>query len=152
MTRFLDRYYDGEPVATGELGYVSLFHEGPVTDIFGLGDREVLLEWERVHHEVPEAGYWRDLMVRRDVDVVVVYPSTFGSQVPREWIGVGRLDIGREELTSPDRTMTFYATVPEAVAYMHESLGEFSDDLPDGSTIELNPLARVKADAMLRGA
>ena len=29
-----------EPVATGELGYVSLFHEGPVTDIFGLGDRE----------------------------------------------------------------------------------------------------------------
>jgi hypothetical protein len=152
VARFLDRYYDGEPVATGELGYVSLFHEGPVTDIFGLGDREVLLEWERVHHEVPEAGYWRDLMVRRDVDVVVVYPSTFGSHVPREWIGVGRLDIGREELTSPDRTMTFYATVPEAVAYLQESLGEFSDDLPDGSTIELNPLARVKADAMLRGA
>jgi hypothetical protein len=152
VARFLDRYYDGEPVATGELGYVSLFHEGPVTDIFGLGDREVLLEWERVHHEVPEASYWRDLMVRRDVDVVVVYPSTFGSQVPREWIGVGRLDIGREELTSPDRTMTFYATVPEAVDYLQESLGEFSDDLPDGSTIELNPLARVKADAMLRGA
>ena len=63
----------------------------------------------------------------------MVYPSTFGSQVPREWIGVGRLDIGREELTSPDRTMTFYATVPEAVAYLHESLGEFSDDLPDGT-------------------
>lgn len=152
VARFLDRYYDGEPVATGELGYVSLFHEGPVTDIFGLGDREVLLEWERVHHEVPEASFWRDLMVRRDVDVVVVYPSTFGSRVPREWIGVGQLDIGREELTSPDRTMTFYATVPEAVAYMHESLDEFSGDLPDGSTIELNPLARMKADAMLRGA
>ena len=40
--RFLGRYYDGEPVATGELGYISLEHDGPITDLLGLGDYEVL--------------------------------------------------------------------------------------------------------------
>ena len=152
VARFLARYYDGEPVATGELGYVSLFHEGPITDIFGLGDREVLLEWERMHHEVPEATYWRDLMIRRDVDVVVVYPTSLGARVPREWIGVGQLDIGREELTSPDRRMTFYATQPEAVAHLHDSLEDFAGDLSEGSAIELNPLAEMRAEAVLRDA
>jgi hypothetical protein len=35
---FLERSYDGLPVATSELGYISLAHDGPLTDMLGLGD------------------------------------------------------------------------------------------------------------------
>src|SRR5690606_37714694 len=38
--RFLERYDEGEPVATDQLGYISWFHGGPITDFAGLGDRE----------------------------------------------------------------------------------------------------------------
>ena len=56
--KFLERYYRGQPVATGELGYISLFHEGGVTDLFGLGDHEVLEA--RTNHRDSKA-YWAEL-------------------------------------------------------------------------------------------
>src|SRR5262249_5617271 len=45
MGLFFERYYQHRPVATGELGYVSYFHDGSVTDLLGLGDPDVLDEF-----------------------------------------------------------------------------------------------------------
>ena len=58
--RFLSEFYDGQPVATGELGYVSLDHDGPLTDFFGLGDYEVLQERRRTSQH-PGKDYWDQL-------------------------------------------------------------------------------------------
>jgi hypothetical protein len=41
--RFVQRYYEGRSIATGELGHLSLFHQGPLTDILGLADYDVLV-------------------------------------------------------------------------------------------------------------
>jgi hypothetical protein len=62
--RFLSTYYDGDPIATGELGYISLEHRGPITDLFGLGDYQVLQA--RIHTSPEDRKeYWRQLAERR---------------------------------------------------------------------------------------
>jgi hypothetical protein len=145
---FLERYYDGEPVATGELGYVSLFHDGPLTDVFGLGDHEVLQEWQRADGR-PGPGYWEALVERRGVDVVVVYPLTLFRNVPDTWIPVGTIGVDRFVSTAPGPTLSVYATRPEAVDRLHDSLEDFRDELPSGSRIRFNPLAELKATSLM---
>jgi hypothetical protein len=149
VARFLDRYYDGEPVATGELGYVSLAHDGPLTDVFGLGDYEVLQEWQRADDR-PGPTYWRELAERRGVDVVALYPQTLGDDIPEEWIHVGEWDLDRWITTAPSPVFTFYATNPDGVQPLREHLEEFGPELPDGVVQRLNELAAARA-AELRG-
>jgi hypothetical protein len=149
---FLQRYYDGEPVATGELGYISLFHRGPITDVFGLGDHEVLQEWERVNDERPGPEFWEALVQRRGVDVVVVYPLTLYRVVPDSWIQVGTIGVDRFVSTAPGPRLTVLATRPEAVDRLHDSLEDFRAALPPGARITLNPLAELKAAALIEEA
>jgi hypothetical protein len=59
--RFLARSYDGVPVATGELGYISLFHDGPITDPYGLGDHEVLEARRQIRDTAGRKAYWAAL-------------------------------------------------------------------------------------------
>ena len=92
---FFERYYDGEPIATGELGYVTLFHDGPITDFFGLGDHEVL-EARRRFGQQPPAEYWSDLAEQRGFQVVGVYPTTLFFDTPENWIRVGTWEIDPE--------------------------------------------------------
>ncbi len=56
---FLDRFYRGQTVATGELGYISFYHHGPLTDVFGLGDYAVLARRERGNLD---AAYFEQLI------------------------------------------------------------------------------------------
>jgi hypothetical protein len=148
---FLQRYYDGEPVATGELGYISLFHRGPITDVFGLGDHEVLQEWQRVDDR-PGPDFWEALVEQRGADVVVVYPLTLYRNVPDSWISVGTIGVDRFVTTAPGPSLTVYATRPEAVDRLHDNLEDFRDDLPSGSRITLNPLAEMKASSLIEEA
>ena len=57
------------PVATDQLGYISLFHEGPLTDLAGLGDYAVL----RAPDDVSHAELWTRLAGERGFRVVVLY-------------------------------------------------------------------------------
>ncbi|HEY8545956.1 MAG TPA: hypothetical protein VIL36_12945, partial [Acidimicrobiales bacterium] len=62
--QFLARYYQDVPIATSELGYISLAHDGPITDVLGLGDYEVLQAWNR-HDGRPPAAFWDRLAEER---------------------------------------------------------------------------------------
>ncbi|HEV7757677.1 MAG TPA: hypothetical protein VGO78_01765 [Acidimicrobiales bacterium] len=149
--RFLERYYDGEPVATGELGYVSLFHQGPVTDLFGLGDHEVLVARRdlRTRSQAEQQAFWEDLMRRRGVDVVAMYPSTLLFDVPSTWILVGTLKLPRAKFTAFDASFQFWATRPEEVAPLTAHLEEFGPELPEPDQLQLNELAGYQADVLL---
>lgn len=143
--RFLARYYDDVPVATGELGYISLFHEGPITDLYGLGDHEVLVA--RRDNQEPEArkAYWDELVRRRDVPVVAIYPTTLLFEVPERWILVGTWTLPRPPFTAYDENFQFYATRPEEVAPLTAHLEEFAGDLPSEVRYTLNELAGYQA-------
>jgi hypothetical protein len=141
---FFERYYDGEPIATGELGYVTLFHDGPITDLFGLGDYEVLQARRRFGQQ-PPAGYWRDLADARGFDVVGAYPTTLFFDTPDDWILVGTWAIDGETITSWEPDFQFWATRPEAVSELEANLREFEPELPAGVTLRINDLAELRA-------
>lgn len=147
--RFLERYYDGVPVATGELGYISLYHDGPVTDLYGLGDHEVVEARRRIRDTPGRKAFWADLVQRREVPVVAMYPATLQDEVPDEWILVGEWTLPRGPLTAWDRTFQFWATRPEEVAPLIDHLEEFSAELPDDVGVEIQPLAAYRAAVML---
>lgn len=149
--RFLDRYYDGEPVATGELGYISLFHEGPLTDFYGLGDHEVLVARREIRGEEPRQAYWDELVQRRGVGVAAIYPTNLLAEVPDSWILVGTWELPRQPFTAYDRSFQFWATRPEEVERLHAHLEDFAPDLPDAVIYAPNELARYRAALEMDG-
>lgn len=146
--RFLAEYYDGQPVATGELGYISLEHSGPITDLFGLGDYEVL----QARINTPSGAreeYWRQLAVRRGFRVAAMYPTTLLGEAPPEWVLVGTWKLPRQPVTAFDRSFQFYATVPEEVGPLVDHLEEFEDELPPGIQPSINELAEYRAGVLI---
>lgn len=142
--RFLDRYYDGEPVATDQLGYISYLHDGPLTDFAGLGDHEVLTSAT----DRPSKQLWARLAAERGFRVVVLYDKTAAFNVPRGWVRVGEWRIDGEPVTGVSRTLQFYATVPEEVAPLQDHLRDFEDDLPHRIELRLNDNAGLQAMAL----
>jgi hypothetical protein len=147
--RFLQRYYDGQPVGTGELGYISLLHDGPITDFYGLGDHEVLVARRRIRDRAGRTAYWDDLVQRRGVRVVAIYPTNLLYEVPERWILVGTWTLPREPFTAYDEHFQFYATDPEEVAPLTAHLQEFAPELPDEVAFEINDLAGYRADVQM---
>jgi hypothetical protein len=141
---FLERYYAGQPVATGELGYISLLHEGPITDIFGLGDYEVLVA-RRAADGIPDHRYWDDLTQRRGFRVAAVYPTSLFMEVPESWILVGEWTMDRQPLTAIADTFQFWATTSDEVAPLEAHLREFESDLPGGVDLDINANAGLQA-------
>lgn len=135
--QFLARYYDGEPIATGELGYISLAHDGPITDIFGLGDYEVLRAWNDTNGR-PPADYWEQLADERGFEVVAVYPTTLWADTPDSWVLVGTWEANQLITTAPGPDFQFYATSPEAATRLLANLEDYEDELPDRVTSDLN--------------
>ena len=148
---FFERYYDGEPIATGELGYVTLFHDGPVTDFFGLGDHEVV-EARRRFGQQPPAEYWSDLAEQRRFQVVGVYPTTLFFDTPEHWIRVGTWEIDPGTITAWEPEFGFWVTRPEAVATLQANLREFEAELPPGVTLRLDELAELRAAQLQAGS
>src|SRR5262249_60818716 len=89
MGRFFEKYYKARPVATGELGYVTYFHKGPVTDLLGLGDPEVLAEYQ-AHGTHLSPKFIERIVRKRGVKAIAVYPLTLFFSVPPSWQFAGR--------------------------------------------------------------
>lgn len=142
---FLAEYYDGQAIATGELGYIALMHDGPLTDFFGLGDHEVLQAWQRAG-ERPQAPYWSRLAQERGFEVVAAYPVTLREDTPQEWVPVATWDLDRKTHTAFWPQFVFYATTPEAVRPLQENLRDFEPRLPADVKVTMNELAEMRAD------
>lgn len=149
MARFLSRYYDGKAVATGELGYISMMHTGPITDLLGLGNYEVLKARQR---DATGPAYWDALAKRDGFTVVAMYPSTIKmSDVPPNWISVGNWKLSGELLSAYSPWVQFWATTPEAVRPLERNLQAFASDMPAGDELILNKLAEYRADLLSKG-
>ncbi len=140
--RFLDRYYGGEPVATDQLGYISLLHDGPLTDFAGLGDYEVLRA--RTAPGVDIRELWADLSEDRGFRVAVVYDTVALKRVPDTWIPAGRWRIDGKPVSGVTKSLEFFATTPSEVAPLQEHLRDFEDDMPARVRLRLNELAGFK--------
>jgi hypothetical protein len=138
---FLDEYYDGEPIATDQLGYITLFHEGPVTDFGGLGDYEVLQRVpDRAH--IPE--FRAALTEERGFRVAVLPGLTSAFAIPDTWVlgGILRIEGPYHGLS---RDLDFWATSPDDVATLQDHLRDFEPRLPDRVTLVMNDYADLQA-------
>ena len=142
VARFLEEAYRDEPIAIGELGYISLYHEGPLTDVYGLADGEVL---DARMDGRADAQFWSGLQQRRGFPVVVTYSFSLHGEEPDDWIPVA-------EWRSPDAyytTTRFWAAVPEEVGPLTEHLQRFEHQLPGDVDVRYNELAGFAAAARM---
>ena len=136
LGRFFEKYYDGRTVATGELGYVTLFHNGPVVDFFGLGDHEVLRQLRSgppKHRGDPTRlgkDFVRSLIQRRHVAVIGIYSTTLGQSMPSEWVLTGEWKLGGAMVTAFERTVQFWAPTPALADELDHNLRKFDRTLP----------------------
>jgi hypothetical protein len=138
---FLDEYYDGEPVATDQLGYISLFHDGPLTDFEGLADYDVLRRVpDRAH--IPE--FRAELAEERGFRVAVLPAVTSAFAVPDTWVlgGILRIEGPYQGLS---RDLDVWATSPDDVAALQDHLRDFEPRLPDRVRLVMNDYADLQA-------
>ena len=138
---FLDEYYDGEAVATDQLGYISLFHDGPLTDFGGLGDYEVL---RRVPDRAHIPDFRAELAAERGFRVAVLPAVTSAFAVPDTWVLGGLLRI-EGPYDGLSRDLDFWATSPDDVAALQDHLRDFEPRLPDRVTLVMNDNADLQA-------
>jgi hypothetical protein len=143
--RFLAEAYPDDAIAISELGYVSLYHDGPITDVYGLGDHEVLQA--RLDGRA-DTRFWDDLQRRRGFEVLVQYPFAIDGDEPTTWFHVA--DWHRADAYY--RTISFWATVPEAVEPLLQALREYEPELPDDTTVAYNELVVFAALARMNEA
>jgi len=132
---FVERYYKGLPIATGEVGYIALYHDGPLLDVLGLASHEVLSA-RRDHRAT--AAFWADIVKRAGARLIVVYPLSIFFDTPAQWILVGELTLHEKTLSAFEPALQFWAPAVGDVARIHAQLLAFRARLPPGATIDIN--------------
>jgi hypothetical protein len=129
MALFLHRYYNGRGFLTGELGYTTLLHDGPVVDILGLGTHAVLVE-RRHHGPVLRASFVRDLAQRNHVEVMAFYGGNPGIEIPSGWVRVGEWTLQERMVSVPDPKVEWYAPSERLAVELDRHLVQFNRTLP----------------------
>ena len=148
VDRFFAAYYKGRAIGTGELGYPSLLHEGPIVDPLGLGTHPFLVEMLR--HRVPRAAFVDAYFRRHDVQAVAIYPgNALGFEVPKSWLLVGEWRLGERNVSGFEKVLAFYARDERMAEELDRNLRAFAHRLPsDVSTVDRTPIV----DRFLRGS
>ncbi len=128
--KFFATEYDGQPVATGELGYATLFHKGPVVDLLGLGTYAITVQMRDHDGHVPVATV-RDILKRNDVRAIAIYPATFDvSKPPADLWHAGRWLLREKNASAFQDTVDFYALNPRAGRVLEQRMNAYADQLP----------------------
>jgi hypothetical protein len=148
--QFLARYYDGRAVATDQLGYISWFHDGPLTDLAGLGDYEVLERDPGSRDE--RAELWASLARERGFRVAVTFADIVATNAPDTWVYVGQFCKSGYAGNGYDRCFAFWATDPDEVAPLRQHLSDYEPELPARTYLEINAWADWQADEVRAAA
>ncbi|MCP4221380.1 MAG: hypothetical protein GY765_42535 [bacterium] len=124
MHRFVVDFYD-KPVAVNDLGYISYKNANYVLDLHGLGSTTALNA--RLTSE--NAQWMKELTAAHNVELAMIYPMYFKS-IPKEWIRIGELHLGKERITVARSNVTFFAMSMQAYPGIVRKLKRFIKTLP----------------------
>ena len=147
---FLKRYYQLRPIATGELGYISLIHDGPITDLLGLGDYEVLQRRKKL---TDTPAFYADLARRRQFPVVVDYSGTLGpsaNRTPATWFLVAEWRLQATAVSALPELFQFWATTGGAAVELKADLEQNAPRLPGGVTKSSTAASTQNSSAAVR--
>jgi len=132
MHRFAVDYW-GKPVAVNDLGYVGFRNDQYVLDLWGLASPLALRA--RMNHEDPT---WMNVLSEKhDVGLAMIYSAWF-SDLPLGWKKVGVLRLSRKLITPAGSEVSIYATKPEFVPEITQSLIRFRESLPQAGMLEIS--------------
>ena len=141
LGKFFEREYAHQAVATTELGYPSLFHEGLIVDLVGLGSHDVL---DIVQGPGLDAQRMATLLDAKGAKVFVAfgeYPLR-----PKGWVPVGVWILDERLVPGPfGRNLDFFAPPGASADALRTKLHRFQPDLPSRVTV-LYPRPDVKPD------
>jgi hypothetical protein len=130
MHRFATEYYRA-PVAVNDLGWVSFRNDQYVLDLAGLASAEAL-----ARRTVEKDSAWMDDLSRRHgVKLAMIYDNSFRG-IPPDWTCLGRLYLGREQITPAGNVVTFYGLDDEVTVRARALLDGFRASLPAGVTFK----------------
>jgi hypothetical protein len=133
MARFMRAEYPNMPVAVNDLGLMAFRHNGPVLDLIGLGNDEVL----RARREGRfTESFIEDITARRRVEIAIIYDQWV--RAPSTWIKVAEWQSSRRQISPAFSTVSFYATSFPAAARLADRMSIFQRTLP--STVEVRIL------------
>ncbi len=132
LGRFFGEYYEGQTVATGELGYVTYFHDGGIVDFLGLGSPQVT---EALRHQRPlETAYVEQLVLDEHVAAIGVYPATLALSLPKSWYLAGEWTLDERSVSAFAKTISFYAPTEQLGKELDAKLDAFAPSLPSNVT------------------
>ncbi|MFP4248246.1 MAG: hypothetical protein ACLFU7_01230 [Armatimonadota bacterium] len=129
MARFVERYYQGEPLVLNDVGYVSYVSDGAILDLGGLGSHAVA----KVRSEGRYSAEW----VARAAEVhgariAINYDI---SVIPDRWDKVASWNTGAVRVAGSD-TVNFYALDASAREELRANLRAFEGTLPQRVSVE----------------
>ena len=126
MHRFAVEYYN-KSVAVNDLGFVSYKNNNYVLDLIGLGSKKVF--------EYRTNGNGNDWMKKvceeTNIGLIMSYEHCLG-KIPDTWIKIGKLRLGKKQITPAGCEVVFYATSKEAFLEIVVALDQFIKTLPNG--------------------
>ena len=132
LGRFFGEHYDGQTVATGELGYVTYFHDGGIVDFLGLGSPDVTAA---IRAQNPlSSAYVEKLVLEKDVAAIGIYPATLALSVPKSWYLAGEWHLDERRVSAFGNVIDFYAPTDELGRELDAKLHEFAPSLPSNVT------------------
>jgi hypothetical protein len=133
MARFIRAYYSGSCVIINDLGAVSYMGNVSIIDLPGLATKETA---DASLQGKPLRPLIEELSRERNVRLAVVYDTWYPNQLPTTWKAVGFWTLDQRFIAGGE-TVTFYATFPEEVDYLRQSLKEFVPSLPPAERWEI---------------
>ena len=150
LARFFAEYYQDRPIGTGELGYPSLLHDGPIVDPLGLGTHDFLAEKQRRPGVRIPAAFVEDDFRRHDVQAIAVYPkNALGFEFPKSWFLVGEWRLDERNVSGYEDVLVFYARDESAAQELDRNLRAFAPSLP--SDVSDHQPLRARRARFLRG-
>ncbi len=120
----------GQPVATGELGYATLFHDGTVIDLLGVDTYEITLQMRDHGGHVP-AKTVEAILAKNHVQAIAVYPATLDvSRAPADLWHAGRWLLREHNVSGFQDIVDFYAPNEREGHVLEHRLNVFSHRLP----------------------
>ena len=128
--KFFETEYQGQPVATGELGYATLFHDGTVVDLLGLGTYDITVQMRDHRGHVP-AKTVENILAKNGVQAIAIYPATFDvSRPPAGLWHAGRWLLREDNASAFQDTVDFYASNERDGHILERRLNAYSHHLP----------------------
>jgi hypothetical protein len=133
MHRFAVGFWQ-KPVAVNDLGWVAYGNPNYILDLAGLGSETARVARTNAGTDIA----WMDRLVQQHhIGLAMIYTSWFPI-LPPNWNKLATLSLDQPNVVSADRTVTFFATAPEAREELEDELMRFSSTLPSGVTLTRN--------------